>query len=139
ADDHKALAVAGVMGGEESGTYPQTTRIVIEAANFDGASVRRTARDLNLYSDSQSMFEKGLSTESLPPVLARAIELVQELAGGEVASEIVDIRAEKYHVQTYTLDPERVNQVLGVEISAKDQVAILETLGFECKKSGKIY
>ncbi len=139
ADGNGPLAVAGVMGGEVSGTYATTTRIVLEAATFDGASVRRTARDLNLYSDAQSMFEKGLSTESLPAALARAVELLKDLAGAMVASEVVDVQAEPYTSKTFTLDPLRVNQLLGVEIAEKEQVTILETLGFVCEKNGATY
>lgn len=139
ADSENALSVAGVMGGLESGISDKTFRIILESATFDSISVRKTARSLNLYSDSQSMFEKGLSTESTVPALARAIEMILEIAGGEVASNFVDSRKEEYQPKVFTLNPERVRQQIGVEISDQEQITILENLGFNFEKQGEIY
>jgi phenylalanyl-tRNA synthetase beta chain len=83
ADAEKPVAVAGIMGGEHSGVTGATTSLVFEAATFDPVSVRRSARKLNLYSDAQLRFEKGLSTEAPALALVRAVELCLELAGGE--------------------------------------------------------
>lgn len=134
ADAKRTVAVAGVMGGEETGTTEQTTRVLIECASFDPVSVRRTARALNLYSDSQLLFEKGLSTEALDPALARAIELIQELAGGTVASKIFDVRSQAYEPLLFPFDPERANKLMGIEMDKQDQIKTLETLGFEVDK-----
>ncbi|HJV33272.1 MAG TPA: phenylalanine--tRNA ligase subunit beta, partial [Patescibacteria group bacterium] len=81
ADAERPVAVAGVMGGEESGATEKTTTIVFESAAFDPVSVRRTARALNLHSDSSKLYEKGLSTETTAIALARAAELAAELCG----------------------------------------------------------
>ncbi len=130
ADAENPVAVAGVMGGELTGTTESTTRIVIESAIFDSVSVRRTARSLNLYSDSSSLFEKGLSTESTTPALHRAVELICELTGGHVASSIADVRAKPYKALAFPYDPLRVSQLIGVDVNPKQQKEILTGLGF---------
>lgn len=139
ADSKNPVAVAGVMGGLHSGTTENTTRIVLESATFDPISVRKTARALNLYSDSQSMFEKGLSTESTLPALSRAVEMILELAGGEVASELIDTRDKDYKPLVFTLKPARIRQQIGVDISDENQVEILEKLGFTLERDGDNY
>jgi len=135
ADAKKPVAIAGVMGGLETGTTEETTRVVIECAAFEPVSVRRTARALNLYSDSQLLFEKGLSTEALGPALARAIELIQELAGGQVTSEVVDIGKEDYQPLSFPFDHEVVNRLMGIDMPKEQQVGILQRLGFEVRET----
>lgn len=130
ADAKKPVAIAGVMGGEESGTHNETSTIVFEAAAFDPVSVRRTSRALNLQSDSQLIFEKGLSTEGPAWALRRAVELALEIAGGEIATEVFDVRAKPYEWKQFTLRTDRVRRQIGVEISDEDQRAILTRLGF---------
>lgn len=139
ADQEKPVAIAGVMGGKESGTWDGTTTIVFEAATFDPISVRKTARKLNLYSQSQSMFEKGLSTESPAAALAHAVELALELAGGEVASAVLDERADEYVPLTFPFRPEKARELIGADIEDTKMVKILERLGFAVKESGETY
>jgi phenylalanyl-tRNA synthetase beta chain len=139
ADAAGPIAVAGVMGGKESGTWDGTTTIVLEAANFDAISVRKTSRALNLYSDSQLLFEKGLSTEATEMALARAVELTMEIAGGHVASDIVDIQASAYEAPVFPFRPQKVRDLLGVEISDEEQLTILSRLGFTAEQSGEDY
>lgn len=135
ADAEGPVAVAGIMGGERSGTYEDTTDIVFEAATFDSVSVRRTARRLNLYSDSQLRFEKGLSTEAPPIALARAIELTLELAGGELAGPVTDVCTHVYKPLSFSIASKEVSARIGVEIPEKKQVEILTSLGFGVKAS----
>lgn len=139
ADSKNPVAVAGVMGGKDSGTWEGTTTVVFEAASFNEVSVRKTSRELNLYSDSQLLFEKGLSTEAPEFALARAIELTLEIAGGEVASDIVDVRANEYEPIVYPFRPEKVRKLLGVEIEDEEQIDILESLGFLVQKDDDSY
>lgn len=139
ADQEKPVAIAGVMGGKESGTWDGTTTIVFEAATFDPISVRKTARKLNLYSQSQSMFEKGLSTESPAAALAHAVELALELAGGEVASDVLDERVEAYQPLTFPFRPEKARALIGADIEDAKMVEILERLGFKVKQSREAY
>jgi phenylalanyl-tRNA synthetase beta chain len=139
ADAEKPVAVAGVMGGEISGTTNETTTIVFEAATFDPVSVRRTSRKLNLYSDSQLLFEKGLSVQSTQIALARAVELALEIAGGSVASEIFDVKREEYQSLVFSFRPEKARKLLGVDIETQDMKKYLTDLGFELMGDGERY
>ncbi|MBI5369699.1 phenylalanine--tRNA ligase subunit beta [Candidatus Uhrbacteria bacterium] len=133
ADAKNAVAVAGVMGGEFTGTTEQTTRVLIESATFDSLSVRRTARALNLYSDSQLLFEKGLSVEATGPALERAIELLGQVAGGNLVSDVMVQEAKPYEPRMFPFDPSSANRLMGLELSEAEMREILERLGFEAK------
>ncbi len=139
ADAEHPVAVAGVMGGEATGTTEKTTTIVFESAAFDPVSVRRTARGLNLHSDSSKLYEKGLSTECTDPALARAAELATELAGGEVVSKIIDVRAGTYKPLVFPFRPERAVALIGVDIPSAKMKNILTALKFKVKGSGKAW
>jgi len=131
ADAEKPVAVAGVMGGEESGATGTTTTVVFESAAFDPVSVRRTARALNLHSDSSKLYEKGLSTELTAMALARAAELAAELCGAEVASKVIDARASAYKPLVFPFRPSVAAKLIGVDIPAKEMKRILTDLGFK--------
>jgi phenylalanyl-tRNA synthetase beta chain len=139
ADKKRPVAVAGVMGGEATGATENTTDIVIECATFEPVSIRQTARALSLYSDSQLLFEKGLSTQATEPALARAIELILELTGGHVSSKVTTVEAKKYEALQFEFDPKRANALMGIEMKEKEMTEILERLGFELKESKGIY
>ncbi len=131
ADAARPVAIAGVMGGEETGTSGETKRIVIESATFNPVSVRRTSRALNLLSDSSMMFEKGLSTEATGPALARAVELILEVAGGRVASAVASKQAKAYKPLSFSFDPAEAQTLIGADISEKEMIAMLKRLGFK--------
>ncbi len=139
ADAQKPLAIAGVMGGMDSGVTAETKNIIIECAAFDPVTVRKTARALNLYSDSQLIFEKGLSTSPNIAAMARAVELVKELTGAQSVSPINTVQAERYVPLVLVFDPEKANALMGIEMREKDMIATLERLGFEAKKSKNSY
>jgi phenylalanyl-tRNA synthetase beta chain len=139
ADAEKPVAVAGIMGGEETGVSAGTTEIVFEAASFDAVNVRRTARALNLHSDSSLRFEKGLSTEALPAALARAVELAKEICGAEISSAVSDERAGAYKKLVFPFRPERANELIGVDIPAAKQKKTLTDLGFKVTGAGKAW
>ncbi|MBI4457431.1 phenylalanine--tRNA ligase subunit beta [Candidatus Uhrbacteria bacterium] len=130
ADATKPVAVAGVMGGEESAVHDDTTTIVLEAATFDPVSVRRTARALNLHSDSSLRFEKGLAPEATAAALARAVRLCQEVAGGRLAAKVCDVKVAPKKAPKLKLRPERAQALIGVEIPPAKMTAILKSLGF---------
>ena len=130
ADASRPVAVAGVMGGELTGTKEGTKTIVFEAAAFEPVSVRRTARALNLQSDSQLLFEKGLSVMAPQFALAKAVAMALELTGGSVASAVFDIQEKPYEWKKFTLRPERVRAQIGVDITDELMVQILKSLGF---------
>ncbi len=131
ADKSDPVAIGGVMGGELSAASDKTKTIVFEVANFDSVSVRKTARALNLHSESSDLYEKGLSPENTTMALLRAIELVQQLANGKIASEIISVKNYKLEEKKIKLDPIAVNNALGVELKLLKMKEILESLGFE--------
>ncbi len=134
ADAKKPIAIAGVMGGQGTGTTEKTTKIIIESATFDQVSVRRTSRALNLASDASKMYEKGLSTESTSAALARAVELVLEVAGGTVASSVSDARANPYQPLVFPFSPARARELIGVDVEEKTMIGILKNLGFSLER-----
>ncbi len=136
ADAKGPVAVAGIMGGERSGAYEDTTDIIFECATFDPVSVRKTSRRINLYSDSQLRFEKGLSTEAVPFAMARAVELTLELCGGQVKG-LEDVRAHAYKPLSFEVSTREVDERIGVPISKSKQVKILRDLGFTVSEKKK--
>lgn len=130
ADAERPLAVAGVMGGTESAVSNETTSIILEAAAFDSVSIRRTARALNVYSDAQLRFEKGLSTQAPADALARTVELCEQLAGANVASVIVDTGTD-YLPKTYSISVEAAQALIGVALSESEMQETLTRLGFQ--------
>ena len=139
ADAVKPVAITGVMGGEETGVSETTKNIIIECAAFNPVSVRRTARALNLYSDSQLIFEKGLSTSPNAAAMNRAIELVKELTGAKSVSSVTTIEANDYEPLVLPFDPEKANALMGIDMSESEMISTLQRLGFEAKKSKKVY
>jgi phenylalanyl-tRNA synthetase beta chain len=136
ADEKDAVALAGVMGGADSEVIDSTTSILLESANFNGASIRRTSTKLNLRSEASSRFEKGISPELAPIALRRATQLLLELAGGKAARGIADVYPGKREKKPVLLPRERIERVLGLEIDAERVKKVLASLGLECKPSG---
>jgi phenylalanyl-tRNA synthetase beta chain len=130
ADGEKPLAIAGIMGGEESATTEDTTSIVIESANFDPLAIRKTARTLNLFSDSSALFEKNIHPQSTESAINRAIELIIDIAGGHIASEISDYQSVTYKQRSIKLFTDHVSKLVGETITTKQITAILKRLGF---------
>jgi len=137
ADGKSPVAIAGVMGGEATAATAATTTIALECANFDPLIIRRTARALNLHSDSSQLFEKNLHPESTVQAMAHAIELIMELAGGKPASEIVDIGYKPLAESIIILHPDHLNRLIGSDIGISTIEKYLERLGFTVTKKGK--
>lgn len=131
ADKSNPVAIAGVMGGELSAATNNTKTIVLECANFNPIFVRQTARLLNLHSESSDLFEKNLPPEGTTPALMRAIELVNELTGGKVASKVFDDGHFKSRIKEINFAIENINKVLGVGLKYDEVQKILTSLGFE--------
>jgi phenylalanyl-tRNA synthetase beta chain len=131
ANAKEAVAIAGVMGGQDSGVSEQTTRIVFESANFLATSVRKTSTKLGLRSESSARFEKALDPVMCSVALKRAVELMQELSpGAVVVSDVVDEMEELPAVVSIELSLERIQRHLGVAVSLEDVQDILSRLGF---------
>ena len=130
ADSKKAVALAGVMGGENSEIKDTTQTVVFESACFNGASVRITAKSQGMRTESSARFEKGLDSDNCMDALDRACELVTALGAGEVVSGAIDIYPEKKEAVRLPLQSERINSFLGIDLSEDYMIKILEKLGF---------
>ena len=133
ADEEKPVAVAGVMGGANSGITDETKIVVFEAATFNRGSVRLTAKKLGLRTESSSRFEKGLSPEIAIRAINRAVELAEQIGAGKAVEEKIDIYPEKEAQKVIPFEPEKVNKLLGMNISSEEMVDILTKLGINVK------
>lgn len=138
ADANKPVAVAGVMGGEYSGIMDDTVDVVFEAACFDGASVRTTAKALGMRTDASARFEKGLDPQNAYPALMRAFELVEMLGCGEVVKTIIDADYSDKTPKGVEFDPVWINNFLGADIPEDVMKSCLEKLDFKVE-NGKAY
>lgn len=130
-DGKQPVAVAGVMGGEHSGIWDDTTEVIFEAACFDGVSVRRTAKKIGERTEASSRFEKGLDPINAKNALYRALQLVEELGCGEVINTVIDVDNSNKTPHKLKHDWKWVNEFLGSDISEEEQIAILERLGYD--------
>ena len=128
ADDNKAIGLAGIMGGENSEIVDDTTMVVFESANFNGTSIRQTALALGMRTDASGKFEKNLDPMMTIPAVQRACELVEMLQCGDVLDGTIDIINYVPEEKTLPLEPEKINRLLGTEISKEDMVKYLNLL-----------
>ena len=133
ADQERAVGIGGVMGGEETGVADSTKNILLEAAYFLPASIRKTARELNLPSDASYRFERGVDPEMVLRASHRATELIQEIAGGTPAKEIHLAGQLPPDPADVSLSYDKCDRVVGIEIKPKTINEILE--GFGLKKT----
>lgn len=131
ADDKKAIALAGVMGGANSEIKNTTDTVVFESANFKGSSVRITSRLLGMRTESSGRFEKGLDAEMTDAAVERACELVELIGAGEVVDGVVDVYKNKRKTIMLPLEADRINSLIGVEIDGEHMKDILRSLDFE--------
>ena len=128
ADEKKAVAIAGVMGGQNSEIEEDTKTVVFESAVFYGGSVRKTAKKVGLRTEASSRYEKGLSSENALRAVNRAVELVELLGAGEEVKGKVDVYPTKQKINKIKLDVNRINDLLGTNISEKEMINILKKL-----------
>ena len=118
------------MGGANSEIVGDTAMVLFESANFNGTSVHRTAAALNMRTDASSRYEKGLDPMNTLKAVERACELVELLGAGEVVEGVMDVIAKDSNPVTVKLEPEKVNGLLGTDVSREEMVRILESLDF---------
>ena len=134
ADSEKPLAIAGVMGGLDSGITNDTKTIIFESANFESASIRRTSAKLGLRSDSSARFEKSLDPHLAALALEKAVKLVLECCpNAKVASKVADQAKFSLQQGPITISMEFLQSKLGAKLPKKEAVRILEALGFGIK------
>ncbi|UCE06690.1 MAG: phenylalanine--tRNA ligase subunit beta [bacterium] len=137
-DGKKPVALAGVMGGLNSEISNETTNVLLESAYFDPANTRKTAKSLGISTDSSQRFERGVDPEGQIYAMERAAQLIQQLAGGEVAQGYIDCNPRPVPRRNIKLRVERVNHLLGTSISKEEIVDILNRLEFKTKIENKI-
>ena len=128
ADDTRAIGLAGIMGGENSEIMDDTTTVVFESANFNGTSIRQTALALGMRTEASGKFEKNLDPMMTMPAVQRACELVELLEAGDVLDGTIDIINYVPEAKTLPLEPEKINRLLGTNISREDMVMYLNRL-----------
>jgi phenylalanyl-tRNA synthetase beta chain len=131
ADQERAVGIGGVMGGEETGVTGSTKNVLLEAAYFLPASIRRTARELNLPSDASYRFERGVDSDMVLRASQRATELIQEIAGGTPAKEINIAGKPPANPADVSLRYEKCDRVIGFAIKPKTVDEVLTRFGLK--------
>jgi phenylalanyl-tRNA synthetase beta chain len=131
ADAEKPVALAGIMGGEESEISTQTKDVLIESAYFDPHSVRQTARQLGMDTEASRRFERGADCDGVLRAQQRCVELICELAGGVATEDAIDVYAKPLTPRVVKLRPERVQALTSLLVENNEIVRILTGLGFE--------
>lgn len=130
ADAVRPVAVAGVMGGEETEISDATRDVLIESAYFNPASVRRTAKMLGLHTEASHRFERGVDYAGVTRAQERCVALICELAGGEATENAIDVYPKHLEPPMVSLRPERVKSLTGLDVSSAEMLRILLALGF---------
>ena len=128
ADETKPIGLAGIMGGENSEIMDDTVDVVFESANFNGTSIRQTALALGMRTKASGKFEKNIDPLLTLPAVDRACELVELLGAGEVMDGVIDVLNDIPEPRTIELEPDRINALLGTDISEADMVEYLRRL-----------
>ena len=129
-DDRKVHGIGGVMGGLESGCSLETKNVFLEVALFDPISITKTGRKLNLQSDARYRFERGIDHTSIEWGVDIATQMILDLCGGEV-SEIVTDKIKNKQLKIINFDTNLTKKYGGIDIQVKEQIEILEKLGFK--------
>ncbi len=130
ADDTRAVGLAGIMGGENSEIVADTVDVVFESANFDGTCIRKGALSLGMRTEASAKFEKGLDPLNTLPAVNRACELVEMLGAGEVVDGVIDIVNSIPEPTVLALRPDKINALLGTDVSTETMQDILRSLQF---------
>jgi phenylalanyl-tRNA synthetase beta chain len=135
-DARGPVAIAGVMGGQRSSIQAKTQRIAVECAYFDPRSVRRSSRRLGLHTDSSHRFERGVDPRAVPEVMARAVSLLCEIAGGRASAMAHEVRSSEFVPRVVTLRESRAEALLGVALPAGKAEQVLTALECEVEQAG---
>jgi phenylalanyl-tRNA synthetase beta chain len=133
ADARRAVAVGGVMGGEDSEISNSTTDVLIESAYFNASSVRRTAKLLALHTEASHRFERGTNPEGVLHALNRCVSLICELAGGVATEDAIDVYPNPVTARSVNLRPERIEAITSLRVEENEAKRILTALGFNLR------
>lgn len=130
-DAEKEVGIAGIMGGENSMITDHVTTVLFEAATFNGANIRKSAKRVGLRTDASGKFEKGLDPYSAEAAINRACQLIEEFGCGEVVSGMVDVHGEMKEKVVLPFEPERYNKLLGTDVSEQEMLDIFKMIEVE--------
>ena len=130
-DGEKAVGIAGIMGGENSMITDDVKTMMFEAACFDGTNIRLSSKKVGLRTDASGKFEKGLDPNNAEAAINRACQLIEELGAGEVVGGMVDVYTTKKEPVRVTFEPDKINALLGTDISGEQMLKYFEPLGLE--------
>lgn len=138
-DGKRPVGIAGIMGGQDSMITDDVKNVLFEAACFDGTNNRLSAKRIGLRTDASGIFEKGLDPNNAEEAINRACQLIEEFGAGEVVGGMVDYYPVKREESRVKFEPDRINALLGTEISAEQMLEYLDLVGLELdEKTGEI-
>ncbi len=133
-DAEKEIGIAGIMGGENSKITEDVKTVLFEAATFNGPNIRKSAKRVGLRTDASGKFEKGLDPRNAQAAIDRACQLMEELGCGRVVSGMVDVCEPIRPLREIAFEPERINALLGTDVSEEDMLKIFEKLEIAYRK-----
>ncbi len=133
ADKNKAIAIAGIIGGNNTKINEDTNTVLFECANFDGTNIRLSSKKLGLRTDSSTKFEKGLDPNNIDAALNRALQLVEQLGCGEISETYVDVYPNKCEQNKVSFTYEGINKIIGTNLSKEEIDAHLAKFEIEVK------
>ena len=137
-DGEKPVGLAGIMGGENSMITDNVETMLFEAACFDGTNIRLSSKRVGLRTDASGKFEKGLDPNNAEAAINRACQLIEELGAGEVVAGIVDVYPEKREPRTIKFDADKVNKIIGFNLTEEQMVSYFPALELEYDADTKI-
>ena len=136
-DGEKAVGIAGIMGGENSMITDEAEMLLFESACFDGTNIRKSSKKVGLRTDASGKFEKGLDPNNAEAAINRACQLIEELGCGEVVGGMVDVYSKRKEPVRVAFDAQKVNDLLGTDISEEEMLGYFKMLGLEYDAEAK--
>lgn len=136
-DAEKEVGIAGIMGGENSMITDSVTTVLFEAAAFNGANIRKSAKRVGLRTDASGKFEKGLDPCNAAAAIDRACQLIEEFGCGEVVNGMVDVHGKRKEKVVLSFEPERYNKLLGTNVSEQEMLDIFKMIEVEYDASAR--
>lgn len=133
-DDKKEIGIAGIMGGENSKITDTVKTVLLEAATFNGANIRKSAKRLGLRTDASGKFEKGLDPRNAEKAINRACQLIQQLGCGDIVGGMIDVKVPLKELNRIAFHPDQINKLLGTEISREEMLETFSRLELEVEK-----